>query len=231
VERIRLSRLSAPSEPFAAVGLQLGSFVIRPAIEIGVSATDNVAGGSDKEGAIGLVVAPEINVRSEDERHELEADFRGEGIFYEDDEFNERTAEARLRARYDLTSRTSLIGESGYSFFLEDFSDPETPEDAAERPAVHSFDATLGVEQRTGSFFGRVSGFAEREVHDDVALAGGGTASREELDNTEYGIRARTGYIPGASVAPFAEVAVGRRDFDRERDDSGFERSRTCAST
>lgn len=224
-QRIRLSRPGAPSDPFAAIGFRLGSFVIRPAIEIGVGATDNADGSSAKTAVVGLVIAPEINIRSADDRHEIEADFRAEGIFYDKDEFDERTAQARLRARYDLTSRTSVAAEAGYSFYLEDFSDPETPDDAAERPSVQSLDATLGVEQRFGRFSTRVSGFADRTVHEDVALAGGGTAARDELDNTEYGMRVRTGYRAGGTLSPFAEVAVGRRDFDREADDGGFERS------
>ena len=48
------------SDPFAATGMRLGTFILRPAIEIGVSATDNAAGTADKESAVGLVVAPEL---------------------------------------------------------------------------------------------------------------------------------------------------------------------------
>jgi hypothetical protein len=70
-----------------------------------------------------------------------------------------------------------------------------------------------------------VTGFAERAMHEEVPLAGGGIASREELDNTEFGARVRTGYASSASLRPFVEVAAGRRDFDQELDDSGFARS------
>ena len=212
------------TDPFAAIGMRIGAFVIRPAIEIGVEATDNVAGTEDKVGAVGLAVAPEINVRGATDRYEIEIDLRGEAISYDREEFNAQTADARARARYEVTSRTALIGEAGYSRTLDDFTDPDTPGGAAERPAVDTFDASLGIEQRFGRVKAELSGFAERAVHEEVLLSGGGLASREELDNTEYGGRLRTAYASGRSLSPFVEVAGGRRDYDRNVDDSGFER-------
>ena len=213
------------TDPFAPAGIRLGSFVIRPAIEIGGIATDNAAGTEEKQGAIGLAVAPEISIRSEDERHEIAADARGEGIFYDSDEFDTLTGDARIAARYELTSRTSVAAEAGYARFTEGFTDPDTPGGAAERPVVQELDAALGVEQRVGRFAIAATGFAGRSMHDDVPLSGGGTASREELDNTEYGVRVRTGYQATASLTPFTEVAIGRRDMDQNVDDSGFQRS------
>ena len=68
-------------------------------------------------------------------------------IAYDREEFNEQTAEARAKLRYDLSSATSLEADVGYARFLEGFSDPDTPAAAAERPGVDEFDATLGVEQ------------------------------------------------------------------------------------
>jgi hypothetical protein len=218
------ARRRAEEDPFAAVGMRLGSFVIRPAIEIGVVATDNAGGTEDEKAAFGVVVAPDISIRSEDERHQLSADIRGEGVFYDREEFNSITGEARLATRYELTSRTSLAATAGYARFEEGFSDPDTPGGAIERPVVHGFDASLAAEHRFGRLAVAPSLFFERSVHEDVALSGGGVASREELDDTEYGVRVRTGYRM-ASLTPFTEVAVGRRDMDQDVDDSGFERS------
>jgi hypothetical protein len=223
-ERERRLR-EAAADPFAAPGVRLGAFVIRPSIEIGVSATDNVSLVEGGPGAVGLVVAPEVVIRLEDDRHEFEADLYGEWVFYDDNQFDTRNAAARVSGRYDLTDRTSLVGEGGYSQFTEDLSDPDTPGGAAERPLVHEFDATLGLEQRFGRLSVTPSALVERTLNDDVPLSGGGVASRRELDNLEYGGRLRTGYELGAGLTPFTEVAAGRRDFDQEVDDSGFRRS------
>jgi hypothetical protein len=212
-------------DPFAAIGIKLGSFILRPTLEIGLSATDNVAGGREEEPAVGVAIATAVNIRSEDDRHLLEADLNGSAIFYGDEEFNEREGEARVRGRYDLTSHTSVEGEAGYSFRLDSYTDPDTPDAATERPAVHNMDVTLGATQRFGRFSVGAGGRIERSVHDEVGLAGGGTASREELDNTEYGVFVRPSYEASAAATPFAQIGIGRREYDVAVDDDGFERS------
>lgn len=218
-------RRAEEEDPYAQRGIRLGSFVIRPSIEAGFTATDNVAAEPKKTSAYGLEVTPEINVRSESERHALEASLRGDWIFYDQDQFNEQTAEARLTGRYDLSRLTSIDADLGYARSLDGFTDDNTPGGAAEHPKVDAFDATLGVTRRYGRFAARLSGFADRTLHEDVPLVGGGVASREELDNTELGGRLRVGVDTGASLKPFGEAAVGRRLFDQARDDSGYRRS------
>ncbi len=212
-------------EPFAATGIPVGRFVVRPAIEIGGTASDNPGGSTDKVGAVGFIFAPEIAVSSEGERYRFDADARGEIISYDREEFNERTAAARAKLRYDLSTLTSVNLDLGYARFLESFTDPNTPSAAAQRPGVDTFDATLGVERRFGRFSAKLSGFANHALHEDVDLAGGGVASRSELDNTDFGGRLRLGYATSASLRPFAEAAVGRRVFDQAHDDSGFARA------
>lgn len=221
----RSPRRGSEADPFAATGVELGSFVIRPAIEIGVNATDNPAGDSEGETAIGFLVAPEIVIRSEDSDHEIEAAFRGEGIFYQKDEFDEREGEARVRGRYDLTGSTSLEGEAVYSYSLDSFDDPDTPDAAAERPAVESVEAEFGGTQRFGPLAIGATGAVDRTVNEDVALAGGRIASRRELDNTEYEARVRASYEASGAMTPYAEVEAGRRNYDQEVDDNGFERA------
>ncbi len=217
-------RREAEAEPFAATGVALGSFVIRPAIEIGVNATDNPA-GAEGETAIGFLVAPEFVARSEDSDHEIEVALRGQGIFYSQEEFDEREGEARVRGRYDLTSRTSLEGEAAYTYSLDRFNDPDTPDAAAERPAVESVEAEIGGTHRFGRLGVGVTGAVDRTVNEDVALAGGDIASRQELDNTEYEARVRASYEASGAMTPYAEVEVGRRNYDLEVDDNGFRRA------
>jgi hypothetical protein len=212
-------------DPFAATGMRLGSFILRPAIEFGVSASDNPAETSDGDGAIGALIAPELNISSEDELYAVEADLRGAAILYGDDELDEREAEATVRARYELTESASLDAALRYTYDLDRYSDPDTPAAAIERPPVHDLFSSLGFAQRFGRLSLGAAGEVERSIHEDVDLSGGGTASREELDNTEYGLRLRAAYEATPALSPFAEVAAGRREFDQQLDDSGFARS------
>jgi hypothetical protein len=109
------------NDPFAPLGIKLGSFIIRPAIELGGTFTDNAGETPDKESAVGAVFAPEVSVVSEDERYRFEADARAEIISYDKEEFDENTAEARAKYRYDLSSLTSVDVDAGYQHFLESF--------------------------------------------------------------------------------------------------------------
>ena len=213
------------ADPFAATGVRLGSFILRPAIEVGVNLSDNPGESAGGDGAVGLLLAPELNVSSEDDLYAVEADLRAVAILYGDEELDERSAEASVRGRYDLTDSTSLEASLGYSYELDRFTDPDTPAAAVERPPVQRIDGSFGVTQRVGRVVLGVAGEVDRSLHADVDLSGGGTASREELDNIEYGVRLRAAYEASPAFAPFVEVAAGRRDFDRERDDSGFARS------
>jgi hypothetical protein len=215
----------AATDPFAQQGIALGSFVIRPSIEIGVTATSNAAGSPDNVGAVGLLVAPEVNVTSKGDRYEFEADAAAEGVWYDDSDFDGQTAAARASLRYDVTRSSSIYADANYARYLEGFSDPDTPAAATKRPAVDEVDASLGFEQRFGRLSTRLTAFADRAMHDDVPLSDGTVASRAELDNTEYGVRLRTGYATSASLRPFVEASVGRRNFDQAEDDSGFARS------
>src|SRR5690606_39108189 len=72
------------ADPFAAPGIRLGSFVLRPTLDIGVTASDNIHLSRPKRQATGLVVAPDIDLRSEWDRHEIAFELRGTALFYED---------------------------------------------------------------------------------------------------------------------------------------------------
>ena len=212
-------------DPFAPIGFRSGAFIIRPSIETGVVATDNAGGGPDRTAAVGFVAEPELDVRAEDERYQLQALLRGTIVRYDEERFDDRSAEARVSGRYALTSLTSIDGAAAYTSGLESFTDPDTPAAAAKRPAVDAFEGTLGVTRQFGRLAAGVHGFARREIHEDVTLVGGGTAARDELDYTEYGGRFRAGYLVSAALTPFTEVALARREFDRTRDNAGVERS------
>jgi len=78
-----------------------------------------------------------------------------------------------------LTSATDLHAEFGYARFLEDFSDPDTPSGAAERPAVNEFDGLLGVEHRLRGR--REAGGRARAVPRNDAMAGAAQALHETI--------------------------------------------------
>ena len=207
-------RAEDEEDPFAPVGVRVSTFLIRPSIEIGVSATDNAALTPRKKGAVGLLVAPDVEITSDWSRHALEARLRGSAIYYGDEEIDEREGSAEVRGRYDVSSRTNLNAALGYRTDLDRYTDPETPTGAVERPARHLLYGEAGATHRFNRLSVTATGRVERSIYDDVAVAGGGTVSRSDLDNTDYGLRLRGAYEM-AAVSPFAEIAGGMTHYDQ----------------
>ncbi|HEX2256033.1 MAG TPA: outer membrane beta-barrel protein [Afifellaceae bacterium] len=212
-------------DPFAAPGVALGSFVLRSTIDIGVTASDNIHLSRLKQSAVGWLVAPDIDLRSDWQRHEIAFELRGTALFYDDEGLNELDGEARLSGRYDITDGSAIDAAIGAFSGTDDFTDPDLPQGAAERPAFRGLTAELGASHTLGRIGLRLAGGAERIEYEDVPLVGGGTAGLDDRNNTEVGLRLRASYRASEALQPFVEAAVGRVDYDRTVDTAGFRRS------
>jgi hypothetical protein len=213
------------ADPFAAPGIRLGSFVLRPTLDIGVTASDNIHLSRPKQRATGLVVAPDIDLRSDWDRHEVAFELRGSALFYEDDSLDDLEGEARLAGRYDISRDTALDASIGLFLGTESFADPDLPAGAAERPSFRGLEAELGASHRFGRLGLRLSGRAERIEYEDVALVGGGTAGLDDRNSTATGLRLRAGYQMSPALEPYVELAAGRVEYERTVDTAGFRRS------
>jgi hypothetical protein len=213
------------ADPFAAAGIRLGSFVLRPAIDIGIEASDNIHLSQPQQRAVGWLVAPDIELRSDWDRHEVAFELRGTATYYDDDSLNEVEGRAALAGRYDISQDTSLDAAVATFRGTESFTDPDLPAGAAERPAFRELEAELGAAHDFGRFGVGVRGRVERTEYDDVALVSGGTAGLDDRDNTETELRMRGSYRASPAFEPFVEVAAGRVRYDRARDSAGFARS------
>jgi hypothetical protein len=212
-------------DAFAAPGIGLGSFVLRPAIEIGVTASDNIHLSRPKRKAVGWLVAPDVDLRSDWQRHEVAFELRGTAIFYDDDSLDELDGLARLSGRYDVSARTSLDVAVGAFRGTDDFTDPDLPAGAADRPAFRGLEAALGASHRMGRVGLRAGVQAVRTEYEDMALIGGGTAALGDRDNTATSLRLRGSYRVSPALEPFVEAAAGRTAYDRTHDAAGFRRS------
>ena len=118
----------------------------------------------------------------------------------------------------DLTDQTTVNTGAGYRLRRESASNPNGVVGALQRPLVHTFNGSLGVEHDTGLIFGRATGRVEHDMYGDAELPSGGTVSQKDRDNTYASITLRGGFSMSQAIKPFAEVELGKRIFDeRER--------------
>ncbi|WP_224405625.1 outer membrane beta-barrel protein [Afifella sp. IM 167] len=225
---LRRARKQADEEdPFAAPGIRVGTFILRPTIDTGVIVSDNPDGDTKKNWETGALVEPTLNLTSDWSRHEVSLDLRGTASFYPDDTFDDREATARFRGRLDITRDTDLTAEAGYAYALESFTDPETPAAAVERPARQTFDASLTGTHRMNRLGLSLGGKAEREIYEDFNTASGGTISQEDRNRTDISATARASYQLSGALEPFAQARLGTIAYDQSVDSAGYRRAST----
>ncbi|SER42724.1 hypothetical protein SAMN05216548_11845 [Faunimonas pinastri] len=215
----------AADDAFAPVGVRVGTFTLRPAIEVGVTASDNPDGGPDKNPALGAVIAPEATLQSNWSRHSLQIDAKGSDTQFKDKSLDEREADVDVKGRIDVSHDTKVNLGASYHYGLQSYTSPDTPSGATERPAVHTLTGQAGVDQTLGRFGIEAAGSVQREIHEDVSLADGSKADLAREDNNAYEGRLRGSYEISPALKPYVEVAVGTRSYDRATDEDGYRRS------
>ncbi len=216
--------------PFAAPGIALGTFIVRPTLDVGVVATSNVDGGPAGPEAVGALVDVNIEAISESETHLVRFEIRGAAALYGDDQYDEKGVDARFLARFELASQTTIETTAGYNLDQTSYTDPDTPDDATQRPDVHTLSAGGRISRTGGIVTASLAGSVARVINEDVTLAGGGSANLSERDSTEYAVETRLSVVPSPSFAPFVAVSAGRVDYDQRIDSNGIQRARSFSA-
>ncbi len=216
-------------DPFAAPGIAVGTFIVRPTLDLGILATTNADGGPDGPDRIAALVEANIDAVSDGTDHLVRFEMRGSATGYGDPALDERELDVRLLARRDLAGDTRLEATAGYNLGQTAFTDPDTPGAATERPDVHTLSAGLRAERTGGAITASLAGSVVRTLNEDVALSGGGFADLSGRDSTEWQAEARIAVATRASLSPFLAVAGGRVEYDQPVDPGGFSRARDFA--
>lgn len=212
--------------PFEAVGIRAGSFILRPSIEQGMTATSNASLSNSGSSAILSETTLRLNAVSDWSRHS--ARLNGYGIFRKSVSGEElKQTEGGIDARLDLEIGNELtgFGELGYSVRPESASSPDAIAGIESQPLTHTFSASTGVEKGVGKARFGITGDVERYVYEDAKLTNGAIVSQEDRNATLATITLRGGYEISPSLTPFVETEFGRRFYDETVDTAGYERS------
>lgn len=226
VAAIEALRRTPDDTPFAATGMRLGSFVLRPSLEQGITATSNASASAGGSSAILSETTLRLNAVSDWSRHSARID--AYGAFRRSLSGEElKETEAGIDAQLDLDLAEQMRGhaELGYVRRPESASSPVVIEGTAEQPIRQTFRGGLGLERDIGKLSFGITGRLERDVYGDADLSNGGVLSQSERDATLATLTLRGGYEISPALTPFLEAEIGRRYYDEEFDSSGFARS------
>lgn len=215
-------------DPFAAVGIRVGTFTLRPSIEQGVVATNNADSSVDGKSAV--LSRTTLRFEAESGREGNSATVSGYGIFRKTLSGQEvKDAQGRLDGRLDLDLGHDwrAVARLGYEAAPESADSPVVIEDTVSQPLRQSFDGSLGVLKDIGKVRLGLTGAARRDTYGDAELASGAVLSQKDRDSTLYTATLRGGYEISPALTPFAELEAGRRAYDLRADAAGYERSST----
>ena len=215
-------------DPYAPLGVKAGAFTLFPALELIGGYDTNPSRGPNGEGATLYTVAPELRLQSNWSRHDLKADLRGSFTGYNPDTeptLSRPNVNGKIDGRIDV-SKTTRIDLGGRMLVATDNpGSPNLQAGLSKLPIYTTYGGSAGLGQRFNRFDLSLKGDAERTAYQVSSLTDGSTASNEDRNYDQYGVKLRGGYELSPGVTPFIEVGADTRRHDLEVDRSGYQRN------
>ena len=212
-------------DAFEQVGIRMGAFLVKPAIEVGEGYNTDPAASPGGKGSWFTLIAPEFSAQSQWQRHELTATIRGTFTEYDSVSSQNRPyLDAKVNGRIDVTDRTQINLEARYLLATDYPGSPNLPAGIAKLPPYTDVGATLGVTQRWNRFEVALKGTYDRFDYDNADLLDGSIVSQKDRDYNQFGGQLRGSYELTPGVKPFAEVDADTRTHDIPVDAAGERR-------
>lgn len=215
-------------DPFAAPGIKVGTFVFRPTLEQGFTATSNADASSGGRPAVLSETALRFSATSD--WRENSAVIDGYGLFrntLSGQKINDARGRIEGQLNVDLDHELRAIAKLGYEAVPESASSPDAIAGVTSQPLRQTVDGSLGIEKDVGKMRYTLTGAVTHDFYGDAKLSDGTVLSQKDRDATLYSATLRTGYQVSPAITPFAEVEAGRRVYDLRVDSNGFARSST----
>jgi hypothetical protein len=217
------------SDPYEALGIKVGSFLVLPAIEFSGGYNTNPQHVPSGPGSVYYVVAPELHVRSLWASNSLTADIVGSYTGYETSSFtptlNAPYLNAKVDGTLDVTRDTQILLEGRSNISTTNPGSPNLQAGLANLPIETTFGGTAGVDQQLGRLDVSLKGTADRSVFANSELTDGTTATNDWENFNQYAGILRLGYEISAGVKPFVEVSEDTRIYDTATDIFGENRN------
>jgi hypothetical protein len=218
-------RVLVEDDPFAPIGVRVGAFNVRPAIEFTGGYDTNPARTSGGKPSWFGVIAPELLVNSNWTRHELTATLRGSYSAYTPaSELNRPSMDARVNGRVDVTDSTRLDFEGRFLLGTDRPGSPNIQANLERFPIFTNLGGTAGIGQRFNRFEVTAKALADRTVYQNSTFVDGSTESNDDRNFNRLGGAVRAAYELTPGVKPFIETAADSRVHDLAIDRFGLRR-------
>ncbi|MGH6769000.1 MAG: outer membrane beta-barrel protein [Xanthobacteraceae bacterium] len=219
-------RLPPPDPaPFDPVGIQVGAFLFKPAIELTGGYDTNPARTQNATPSWYSVIAPELLFNSNWARHEFKGELRGTYSAYKELPTENRPSfDGKLTGRVDITRDTRIDLESRFLVGTDNPGSPNIQAGLVRLPIFTTWGGTAGLGHRFNRFDIAVKAGAERTVYQDSKFTDGTTASNDTRDYNRYLSTLRGTYELTPGLKPFVEIGADQRVHDIPIDVNGFRR-------
>jgi hypothetical protein len=223
-------------DPFAPVGVRTGAFVLFPAIELTGGYDTNPQRIAGEKGSGFVVVAPELRLRSDWERHALNADIKASytdyfqswpapiGVSGPPVSLDRPNVDARADGRLDISSRNRLDVEGRLLVGTDNPGSPNLQAGLKRLPIMTTLGSTLAYTQSFNRFELTAKGSVDRSVWQASSLTDGTTSSNDDRDFDQFGGALRGSYELKPGIRPFAEIGTDTRVHDLALDRNGEDR-------
>lgn len=224
----------AAGDPYEALGIKAGSFLILPAVELSAGYSTNPQATQNGPGSLYLVVAPELHVRSNWSSNSLTADITGSYIDYPDSNFqpslNVPSLNAKVDGTLDVTRYTQILLEGRTIVSTDNPGSPNIQFGLQTLPIDTTVGGTLGVAEEFGRFDVSLKGTFDRSMYSTAQLTDGETANFDYRNFDQYAGILRLGYEIDPGLKPFVEVEEDLRNYDLATDIYGENRNSNGSS-
>lgn len=214
------------ADPYAPVGLRLGTFNVFPSLEQGLTATNNADFSSN--GTSALLSETTLRLRAVSDWEVNEARLNGFGTWQKSISGQELDEiDVGVNAAIDYEIGQDLVAHGGLAYLNrpESAASPVVIEDVVSQPTHQTFTGTAGLEKLVGKARFGINGEIVHDTYGDADLEGGGTLSQADRDATLYAVTLRGGYEFSPALRPFVETEIGRLAYNEPVDTSGYDRS------
>ncbi|QWG22796.1 outer membrane beta-barrel protein [Bradyrhizobium sediminis] len=237
-------RLKIDDDPFGAVGDYAGSFLIKSALELRGGYDTNPRRTVVPAGSPFYVIAPELVVFSDWERHALVADLRGSFTGYgntfpppTDGTISSAPViidrpdfTGHIDGRLDVSRDTRLTAQTRLRIATDNPGSPNIQAGLERYPVYSMLGGTLGVDQNFNRLQLSAGATVDRTVYQNSELTDGTSTSNADRNYNQFGGLGRVSYdlIPG--LKPFGEIDGNVRSHDLLFDRNGYQRNSSGGS-